>query len=97
MIRIKEQLFTSSTYSLKRSFKALKGTITEYFGLEIFTPECLSRIKRILNFLTGFLIKTERIVSLRECFYDAINKINIEYGPFIRRPRFFKELLTTVS
>jgi len=82
---------------LRRLSKALKETITEYFGLEIFVPGCLLRIERILNFLAGFLTRTERIVSLYKCFYNATNKEDIEYRPFIRRPRFFRELLIVVS
>jgi hypothetical protein len=82
---------------LKRLSRVLKGIVIEYFGLEIFTPGCLLKIKRILNFLAGFLVRTERIVSLYKCFRDAANKEDIEYRPFIRRPRFFKELLIAVS
>jgi hypothetical protein len=72
-------------------------TIIEYFRPEIFTPGCLLRIERILNFLVGFLTRTERIVSLYKCFYDATNKEDIECRPFIGRPRFFRELLIAVS
>ena len=106
MIRAKEHLLISSTYSskissgvssLKRSSRASERTATEYFGLEIFTPGCLLKIKRILNFLVGFLARTERIVSLYRCFHDAANKEGVECGPFIRRPRFFKELSIAVS
>ena len=106
MIRVKEHLLISSTYllkissgvsSLKRSSGALKRTVIKYFGLEIFTLRCLLKIERISNFLAGFLIKTERIISLRKCFRDAANKESTECGPFIRRPRFFKELSTAVS
>jgi hypothetical protein len=82
---------------LRRLFKVLKGIVIEYFGPEIFTPGCLLRIKHILNFLAGFLARTEHIVSLYKCFHDAANKEDIEYRPFIGRPRFFKELLIAVS
>jgi hypothetical protein len=82
---------------LKRLFKVFKEIVIKYFKLEIFILGYLLRIKRILNFLIGFLIRTKRIVSLYKCFYNAINKVNIEYRPFIKRPRFFKELLTIVS
>ena len=106
MIRAKEYLLISLTYLLRilsrvlllrRLFKVLKRIVTEYFGLEIFVPGCLLRIERILNFLAGFLTRTERIVSLYKCFYNATNKEDIECKPFIRRPRFFKELLIVVS
>jgi hypothetical protein len=99
-------LLISSTYLLrilskvlllKRLFKVLKEIVIEYFGLEIFALRCLLRIERILNFLIGFLTRTEYIVSLYECFYNTANKEDIEYKPFIRRPRFFKELLIVVS
>jgi hypothetical protein len=99
-------LLIGSTYLLKilsrvlllrRLFRALKGTAIEYFRLEIFTLGYLLKIERILNFLAGFLVRTERIVSLYKCFRDATNKKDVEYRPFIRRPRFFKELLTAVS
>jgi len=82
---------------LKRLFRALKGTVIEYFKLKIFTLRCLLRIEHILNFLAGFLIRTKYIVSLYKCFYNATNKEDIEYRPFIRHLRFFKELLTVVS
>ena len=87
----------SGVLLLRRLFKVLKGIVIKYFRLEIFALECLLKIKRILNFLVGFLIKTKHIVSLYKCFYNATNKEDIEYRPFIRRPRFFKELLTVVS
>ena len=83
--------------SLRRLFGALKGTITEYFRLEIFAPGYLLRIERILNFLAGFLARTERIVSLRGCFRDAAGEEGAECGPFAGRPRFFGELSTAVS
>ena len=88
---------SSRVLLLKRLFRVLKGIVIKYFGLEIFTLGCLLRIKRILNFLTGFLIRTKRIVSLYKCFYNATNKEDIEYRPFIGRPRFFKELSIVVS
>ena len=106
MIRAKEYLLISLTYLLRILFRALllrrlsrvlKGIIIEYFRLEIFALGCLLKIKRILNFLAGFLIRIERIVSLYKCFYNATNKEDIECKPFIRRPRFFKELLIVVS
>jgi len=106
MIRAKEYLLISLTYLLRilsrvlllrRLFKVLKRIVTEYFRLKIFTLGCLLRIKHILNFLAGFLIRIERIVSLYKCFYNATNKEDIECKPFIRRPRFFKELLIVVS
>jgi hypothetical protein len=87
----------SGASSLGRLFKALEGTIIKYFGLEIFTLGCLLRIERILNFLAGFLVRTERIVSLRECFRNATSKEGIEYRPFTGRPHFFRELSTAVS
>jgi hypothetical protein len=82
---------------LRRLFKALKGIVIEYFGPEIFVPGCLLRIERILNFLAGFLVRTEHIVFLYKCFRDAANKEGAEYRPFIRRPRFFRELSIAVS
>jgi hypothetical protein len=82
---------------LKRLFKVLKEIIIKYFKLEIFTPGYLLRIKRILNFLISFLIRTKYIVSLCKCFRNTTNKEDIEYKPFIRRPCFFKELLIVVS
>jgi hypothetical protein len=82
---------------LRRLFKVLKGIVIEYFKPEIFILRCLLRIKHILNFLVGFLIRTEYIVSLYKCFHDVVNKEDIEYKPFIRCPRFFKELLIAVS
>ena len=106
MIRAKEHLLIGLTYLLgilsralllERSSGALKGIVIEYFRPEIFAPGCLLRIERISNFLTGFLARTEHIVSLYGCFHDATNKKDIEYRPFIKRPRFFKELLTVVS
>jgi hypothetical protein len=99
-------LLISSTYLLRilsrvllleRLSGALKGIVIEYFKPEIFTLRCLLKIKYILNFLIGFLIRIERIVSLYRCFYNATNKEGIEYRPFIRRPRFFKKLLIVVS
>jgi hypothetical protein len=99
-------LFIGLTYLLKilsrvlllrRLFKVLKGIVIKYFKLEIFTLGCLLRIKRILNFLTSSLIRIKRIVSLYKYFYNATNKEDIKYRPFIRYPRFFKELLTVVS
>jgi hypothetical protein len=81
---------------LKRLFKALKGIIIKYFGLEIFAPGYLLRIKRILIFLIGFLTRIKRRVSLYKCFYDATNKVNVEYRPFIGRLYFFKELLIVI-
>jgi len=99
-------LLISSTYLLKRLFKVLllkklfkvlKGIIIEYFKLKIFILRYLLKIKRILNFLTGFLIRVKYIVSLYKCFRNATNKEDIEYRPFIKRPRFFKELLIIVS
>jgi len=106
MIRAKEHLLISSTCSsrissgassLRRSSGALKETVTEYFGPEIFALECLSRIERISNFLAGFLVRTERIVSLRGCFRDAASEEGAECGPFAGRPRFFRELSIAVS
>ena len=82
---------------LRRLFKVLKGIIIKYFRLEIFTLKCLLRIEYILNFLIDFLIRTKRIVSLYKYFRDATNKEDIEYKPFIKRLRFFKELLIAVS
>jgi len=82
---------------LRRLFKALKGIVIEYFGPEIFVPGCLLRIERILNFLVGFLARTEHIVSLCRCFCDATSEEGAEYGPFIGRLRFFRELLIVVS
>jgi hypothetical protein len=99
-------LFISLTYLLgilfkalllRRLFKVLKEIVIKYFKPEIFAPRCLLRIKRILNFLIGFLIRTERIVSLYKCFCNATNKEGIEYRPFIGYSRFFKELLIAVS
>jgi hypothetical protein len=99
-------LLTGLTYSLgilsrasspRRLSGALKGTAIEYFGPEIFAPGYLLRIERISNFLAGFLARTEHIVSLRECFRDATSKEGAECRPFIRRPRFFRELSTAVS
>jgi len=82
---------------LERLFKVLKGIIIEYFKLEIFVLRCLLRIKRILNFLIGFLARIKHIVSLYKCFYNAANKEDIEYKPFIKCLYFFKELLIAVS
>jgi hypothetical protein len=82
---------------LGRLFKALEGTATEYFRLEIFALRYLLKIKRILNFLAGFLTRIEHIVSLYRCFRNATNKEGAEYRPFTRRPRFFKELSIAVS
>jgi hypothetical protein len=87
----------SGALLLRRLSRVLKGIVIKYFGPEIFTLGYLLRIKRILNFLAGFLIRIERIVSLYKCFYNATNKKDIECEPFIRRPRFFKELLIVVS
>jgi hypothetical protein len=89
-------LFIGSTYLLKRLSRVLKEIIIEYFKLKIFTPGYLLRIKRILIFLASFLTRTKYRVSLYKCFYDATNKVNIEYRPFTRRPRFFKELLVVI-
>ena len=106
MIRAREHLLIGSTYLLGisskasspgRSSGALEETVIEYFGPEIFAPGCLSRIERILNFLAGFLARTERIVSLRGCFRDATSEEGIECRPFTGRPRFFRELSTAVS
>jgi hypothetical protein len=106
MIRAREHLLIGSTYlsgilsgasSLGRLSGALKGIVIEYFRPEIFAPGCLLRIKRILNFLAGFLARIEHIVSLYKCFRDATNKEGVECGPFIGRPRFFKELSIVVS
>jgi hypothetical protein len=83
--------------SLRRLFKVLEGTVIEYFGLKIFALRCLLKIKRISNFLAGFLARTEHIVSLYKCFYNAANKEGVEYRPFIGRPHFFRELLIVVS
>jgi len=87
----------SGVLLLKRLFRVLKETIIKYFRLEIFTLKCLLRIEYILNFLIDFLIRTKRIVSLYKYFRDATNKEDIEYKPFIKRLRFFKELLIAVS
>jgi hypothetical protein len=106
MIRAREYLLIGSTclsgilsgvLLLGRLFGVLKGTVIEYFGLEIFAPGCLLRIECILNFLVGFLIRTKRIVSLRRCFYNATSEEGVEYRPFTGRPRFFRELLIAVS
>ena len=87
----------SEALLLRRLSKALKGIVIEYFRPEIFTLGCLLRIERILNFLAGFLARTERIVSLRGCFRDAAGEEGAECGPFAGRPRFFRELSTAVS
>jgi hypothetical protein len=87
----------SRVLSLERLSRVLEEIVIEYFRPEIFTPGCLSRIERILNFLIGFLTRIEYIVSLYKCFRDATNKEDIEYKPFIGRPRFFKELSIAVS
>jgi hypothetical protein len=87
----------SKALLLRRLSRALKEIVIEYFRLEIFTPGYLLRIKRILNFLVVFLARIERIVSLLKCFRNATNKEDIEYRPFTRRPRFFKELSIIVS
>ena len=106
MIKAREHLLIGSTCSLRilsralspgRSSGALEGTVIEYFGPEIFTLGCLSGIECILNFLVGFLARTERIVSLYRCFRDATGKEGVECGPFAGRPRFFGELLIAVS
>jgi hypothetical protein len=106
MIRAREHLLTGSTCSLGisseasspgRSFRALEGIAIEYFRPEIFAPGYLSRIERISNFLAGFLARTEHIVSLCRCFRNTTSKEDAECGPFIGRPRFFRELSTAVS
>jgi hypothetical protein len=99
-------LLIGSTYLLRilsrvlllgRLSRALEGIVIKYFRLEIFALGCLLRIECILNFLAGFLIRTERIVSLCRCFHDATSEEGIEYRPFTRCSRFFKELLIAVS
>jgi hypothetical protein len=99
-------LFIGSTYLLRilsraslleRLSRVLKGIVIEYFRPEIFALGYLLRIKRILNFLIGFLTRIEHIVSLHKCFRNATNKEGIKYRPFTRRLRFFKELSIAVS
>jgi hypothetical protein len=88
---------SSRASSLGRLSKALKGIVIEYFRPEIFALGYLLRIERILNFLIGFLARTEYIISLRGCFHDATNKEGIECRPFTGRSRFFRKLLIVVS
>jgi hypothetical protein len=106
MIRAREYLLTGLTYSsgiLSRALSperlsgASKGIAIEYFRPEIFALGCLSKIERILNFLVGFLARTECIVSLYRCFHDATSEEGVECRPFAGRLRFFRELLIAVS
>jgi hypothetical protein len=82
---------------LRRLFKVLKVIIIKYFRLEIFILRYLLKIKHILIFLIGFLTRIKCIVSLYKCFCDATSEVNIEYRPFTKCLRFFRELLIAVS